>query len=164
MPNSSCVRTWKNQILSDLQNDNEIISALGLHNDETPEDLVYNRLFPHYFIAPVQEEVKTYIMVEIDIRSNQNRFRPNVPDVYSYPTITFTILLHQDHMKMNLAGVSATRADYLAELIDRKYNGLSGFGIGEIHLVSNIAGSLNDTYRYRQLVFQALDLNDSLCD
>jgi len=164
MPNSNCVRIWKNQILSDLQNDNEIINALGLYSDEDPDDLVYNRLFPHYYIPDVQKEVKTYIMVEIDIRQNQNRFQSNVSDVYSYPTIIFTVMSHQDHMQLNLAGISATRTDYLAELIDEKYNGAQGFGIGEIRLLSNIANSLNDTYRYRQLVFQALDFNDNLCD
>lgn len=164
MPNSDCIRIWKNQILSDLQNDDEIIKVLGVHQDEDVDNLVDTRLFPYYYIPDVQEEVKTYIMVEIDIRQNQNRFRSNVSDVYSYPTIVFTVMSHQDNMKLNLAGISATRTDYLSELIDKKYNGAQDFGIGKIHLLSNSAGSLNDTYRYRQLVFQALDLNDSFCD
>lgn len=164
MANSSCVIDWKNQILSDLQNDNEIITALNLHEDDDPDDLVWNRLFPHYYIPDTQEEVKTYIMVEIDIQSNRSRYEPARRDIYSYPTITFTVLSHQDNMKLTLPGISATRIDYLSELIDRKYNGASGFGIGEIQLTSNIAGNLNDTYRFRQLVFQAVDFNDSLCE
>lgn len=164
MPNSSCVSAWKNQIMSDLQNDNEIIAALGLNKDEDPDDLIYNRLFPHYFIAATQEEVKTYIMVEIDIKSVKTRYDPSELDIYSYPTITFTVLSHQDNMKLNLPGISATRIDYLSELLDRKYNGASGFGIGEIQLTSNVAGNLDDKYRFRQLVFQAVDFNDSLCE
>lgn len=46
MANSSCVSNWKNQILSDLQNDNEIIEALNLHEDDDHDDLVWSRLFP----------------------------------------------------------------------------------------------------------------------
>ncbi len=164
MANSSCIIDWKNQILSDLQNDNEIITALGLNKDEDSDDLIYNRLFPHYYIPTTQKEVKTYIMVEIDIQSNRSRYEPAKRDIYAYPTITFTVLSHQDNMKLNLSGISATRIDYLSELIDRKYNGASGFGIGEIQLTSNIAGNLNDKYRFRQLIFQAVDFNDSLCE
>lgn len=164
MANSSCVSNWKNQIMADLQKDNEIIIALGLSKDEDSDDLIYNRLFPHYFIPTTQEEVKTYIMVEIDIQSNKSRYEPARRDIYSYPTITFTVLSHQDNMELNLSGISATRIDYLSELIDRKYNGASGFGIGEIQLTSNIAGNLNDKYRFRQLIFQAVDFNDSLCE
>lgn len=163
MANSSCVSDWKNQIMADLQNDNEIIEALGLNKNEDSDDLIYNRLFPHYFIPTTQEEVKTYIMIEIDIQSNRSRYELARLDIYSYPTITFTVLSHQDNMKLNLPGISATRIDYLSELIDRKYNGASGFGIGEIQLTSNIAGNLNDKYRFRQLIFQAVDFNDSLC-
>ena len=77
--------------------------------------------------------------------------------------ITFTVLCHQDDMTLRMAGVSATRADYLAELIDNKYNGAQGFGIGQLELKSNIAGSLNEKFRYRQLIFQGVDMNKRLC-
>lgn len=164
MANSSCVIDWKNQILSDLQNDNKIIEALNLHEDDDPDDLVWNRLFPHYYIPDTQEAVKTYILVEIDVQSNRSRYEPMKYDLYAYPTITFTILSHQKDMEMKMAGISATRIDYIAMLLDKKYNGASGFGLGEIQMTSNIAGNLDDKYRFRQLVFQAVDFNDSLCE
>lgn len=163
MANSSCVSNWKNQILSDLQNDNEIIEALNLHEDDDPDDLVWSRLFPHYYIPDTQEAVKTYIMVEIDVQSNRSRYEPMKYDLYAYPTITFTVLSHQKDMEMKMAGVSATRIDYISMLLDKKYNGTDGFGLGRLQLTSNIAGNLNDTYRIRQLTFQTVDFSDSLC-
>ena len=66
-------------------------------------------------------------------------------------------------MKLNMAGISATRIDYLAELLDIKYNGALDFGIGKLELETNIAGNLNEKYRYRQLVFKGVDVNDKVC-
>jgi hypothetical protein len=83
--------------------------------------------------------------------------------MYVHPTIIFTIISHQDDVRLNMAGVSKTRPDYLAEIIDEKYNGAAGFGYGRLLLISNVAGSIDTTYRYRQLVFRGVDMNDSLC-
>ncbi len=159
MPFSSSIREWKSHILSDLQNDDEILTALGT-TDEEREDLIYKRLFPHYYIPDTITEVTTYIMVEIDIVARAALLSKSI---YSYPTITFTVLAHQEDMQLNLKGISATRIDYLGELLDRKYNGASGFGIGNLELISNIAGNLNEKYRYRKLTFQGKDLSKSLC-
>lgn len=163
MANSMCIIDWKNQILSDLQNDDEIIEALNIHDDEDSENLVWNRLFPHYYIPDTQEVVKTYILVEIDVQSSRNRYEPTKYDLYAYPTITFYVLSHQKDMQMKMTGISATRTDYISTLLDKKYNGKNGFGLGRLQLTSNIAGSLNDTFRFRQLVFQAVDFNNELC-
>lgn len=149
--------------MSDLQNDDEIIRVLGLNKNEDEDDLVYTRLFPHYFIPDTQEDVKTYIMVEIDINAQRNRYKQSDYSLYSYPVITFTILAHQNDMKLDLSGISAVKTDYIAELIDNKYNGKNDFGLGLLQVTSNIAGSLNDTYRFRQIVFQTIDFNNGLC-
>jgi len=60
-------------------------------------------------------------------------------------------------MHMNMAGESGTRMDYLAELIEEKYEGRQDFGVGTLQLKSDTAGSVNTTYRFRQLVFEAVD-------
>lgn len=157
MANSDCLRRWKNRILSELQNDEYFLDVLGT-TEEEQEDLVYHRLFPHYYIPDTIDKVTTYVCVEIDIRTH------TWSKLYAYPTITFTILAHQDDMKLNMAGVSATRIDYLAELLDIKYNNARGFGLGRLELESSIAGNLNTKYRYRQLVFKGKDMNDNLCE
>lgn len=157
MANSDCLRRWKNRILSELQNDEYFLEVLGT-TEEEQEDLVYHRLFPHYYIPDTIDKVTTYVCVEIDIRTH------TWSKLYSYPTITFTILAHQNDMQLNIAGVSATRIDYLAELLDIKYNNARGFGLGRLELESSIAGNLNTKYRYRQLVFKGKDMNDNLCE
>lgn len=163
MPNSSFIRIAKNRIMADLQNDNEIIEALRLNDNEDRDDLVYTRLFPHYFIPETQEIVKTYIMVEIDIEQQRTRYGNSSSNLV-YPTITFTVLAHQKDMRLDLPGVSAVRTDYITELIDLKYNGKDGFGLKGLEVISNVAGSLNDTYRFRQIVFKSADFNDSYCE
>ena len=67
-------------------------------------------------------------------------------------------------MRLDLPNISATRIDYLGELIDRKYNGATGFGVGKLELKQNYAGNLNDTFRTRTLVFQGMDVNQNLCE
>jgi hypothetical protein len=163
MANSSCIREWKNIIMSELQNDSEIVQALGLDSGEDEESLVYTRLFPFYFLPDTQEDVKTYILVEIDIHGNRNSRNMSEYNAYAYPVITFTILSHQWDIRMKKSGISAVRTDYIAELIDNKYNGRSGFGIGKIQLSSSTAGNLNEKYKFRQLVFQCLDFNNGIC-
>jgi len=68
------------------------------------------------------------------------------------------VLTHQEDMHMNMAGESGTRMDYLAELIEDKYEGRQDFGVGTLQLKSDTAGSVNTTYRFRQLVFEAVDV------
>ena len=64
---SRCIRDWKNKIMSELSQDDNIIEALGLNPDESPDDLVWVRLFPHMYVPTTEESVRTYILVEIDI-------------------------------------------------------------------------------------------------
>ena len=164
MPKSKCIREWKNKIVSELSQDDEIINALGLNDDESPDDLVWKRIFPHYFVEKTESEVKTYLLVEIDIPERRTRYGSSDSNIWVHPTIVFYVLTHQEDMHMNMVGESGTRMDYLAELIEEKYEGRQDFGVGTLQLKSDTAGSVNTTYRFRQLVFEAVDLDDSLCE
>lgn len=157
MANSDFISSAKNKILSDLQNDELFLQVLGASEEETEEGLVYKRLFPFYYIYGTQTTVKTYVCIEVDITSVSRN------DLYIYPTIIFTVISHQDDVRLNMAGVSKTRTDYLGEIIDKMYNGFVGLGYGKLKLMSNKAGSIDTTYRYRQLVFRGVDMNDNLC-
>lgn len=157
MPKSKCIREWKNKIVSELSQDDEIINALGLNDDESPDDLVWKRIFPHYFVEKTEESVKTYLLVEIDIPERRTRYGSSESNIWVHPTIVFYVLTHQEDMHMNMVGESGTRMDYLAELIEDKYEGRQDFGVGMLQLKSDTAGSINNTYRFRQLVFEAVD-------
>lgn len=165
MPNSSLVMEAKNKMLIALQNDDAFIEALDLQKNEDAEDLIGVRLFPYWFIPQTQEIVKTYICVEAGIDAYETRYSSAFSKkIYDTATIKVYVLSHQDDMKMNKAGISAVRTDYLSCLIDEKFNGSTDFGIGELQRISNNPFSLNDTYRYREITFRALDLNDDLCE
>ena len=162
---SECIRQWKNQIMSELSQDDKIIDALGLNPNESPDDLVWVRLYPHDYIPQTQEDVKTYILVEIDIPERRTRNGNESDDmIWIYPTIIFNVLTHQEDMRLDMIGESGTRMDYLAELIENKYQGRTDFGVGTLRLKSDIAGSVNTTYRFRQLVFEAVDINNNICE
>ena len=164
MSKSSCIRAWKNKIMSELSQDDQIINALGLNDDESEDDLVWKRLFPHYFIPETQDSVLSYLLVEIDIPERRSRYGSTNSDIWVHPTIIFYVLVHQEDMHMNMVGESGTRMDYLAELIEEKYEGRQDFGVGTLQLKSDVAGSVNTTYRFRQLVFEAVDLDSGLCE
>lgn len=155
---SRCIRDWKNKIMSELSQDDNIIEALGLNPDESPDDLVWVRLFPHMYVPTTEESVRTYILVEIDIPERRVRYGGSDSNIWVNPIIVFDVLTHQEDMHMNLIGESGTRMDYLAELIEDKYEGRQDFGVGVLKLKSDTAGSVNTTYRYRQLVFEAVDV------
>lgn len=155
---SSCIRRWKNQIMSELSQDDNIINALGLNPNESPDDLVWVRLYPHYYIPQTEEDVKTYILVEIDIPDRGSRYGVTESNIWVHPTIVFYVLTHQEDMRLDIVGESGTRMDYLAELIEEKYENRKDFGVGILKLKSDIAGSVNTTYRFRQLIFEAVDV------
>lgn len=164
MANSSIVTETKNKLLSMFQNDDDIVAALNIHEDEDAEDLIGKRLFPYWFIPTTQEEVKTYILVEVAINTERNRYSGSDRIFYDHPTITVYVLSHQDDMIMSEAGISAVRTDYIAERIDNLLNGYRGLGIGKLQRLSNIPYSLNKTYRYREIKFDTVDVNNNICE
>ena len=159
MARSHCIREFKNKIISELSQDDEIINALGLNPDESPDDLVWQRIMPHMCVPQTESDIKTFILVEIDIPERRSRYGTNDSNIWVHPTIIFYVLTHQEDMHMNIVGESGTRMDYLAELIEDKYQGRQDFGVGTLELKSDVAGSVNNTYRFRQLVFEAVDVN-----
>lgn len=161
MANSECVSDWKQQILSDLQNDEMILNVLGVDNEEIEDGLMYKRFFPFSYIYETQTEVKTYICVEISInRTNDVRFRN---DLYVRPLITFRIIGHQDDMKVTTMPTYKTKLDYIAELIDKKYNGKSINGSHELYLLRNEALDISTTYRERVVQFRGVSLDKTIC-
>lgn len=166
MPNSSLITDVKNDMLVAMQNDDEIVNALGVNDDEDIESLIGVRMFPHWFVPDTQETVKTYICIEVNINSYEKRYSSVIDyKTYDIATIEIYILSHQKDLYMNKSGISAIRTDYLSCLIDKKFNGSTVFGIGELQRISNEWCSTKDNvYRYRRVVFQAVDFNKEMCN
>lgn len=165
MANDLAITTFKNELIRQIQDDEEIVSALGLTPNEDAEDLTYVRLFPYYFVIPTQEEAKTYILVEVATQAIQDRFNGLKNDiVYDKATVYIYIIAHQNAIKMEEAGISAVRTDYISQLLSKKFNGARIAGLGALQKISNTPRStFSDTYRMRELVFEIPDFNKEMC-
>lgn len=158
MANSDSITEWKDIAISRFLGNEDILMALDVTDDEIEEGLTYKRVFPHLYIPDTVEETSSFINVEV-----------RVPDISSsgvwvYPELIVDVIVHQNKMKLDIPGISATRADYLSQLIDRELNGSMDFGVGKLVLVSNEPGSVNDKFRFRRLTFEAQDVNSTMCD
>lgn len=156
MPNSSAISDWKGKAISMILSNDEILSLFE-KTDEELEDIVYSNIFPFGYIPDTQRNVELYITIECSVPKMLFR------QVWEHPFLTIRLICHQDKMRLNKAGVSATRLDYLSMLIDKLLNGTSGWGYGKLSLVSNIEDSLSEKYKYREMIFQGQDLNEELC-
>lgn len=162
MSNSECVSEWKQQILSDLLNDEKILKVLGVDDDEIEDGLMYTRLFPFSYVYQTQDIVKTYICVEISIdRTADNRYRN---DLFVRPIITFRIIGHQDDMEVKGMNTYKTKLDYVSELIVKKYNGQRINGSYELYFLKNQPMDISTTYRERVVQFRGISLDKTVCN
>ena len=165
MANSTIVRKAKNRIVREFIKDSDIIAAINSSEIKEPEKLINKHIFDYNQNPHTLNIVGTFITIQVHIPQNFYSDYHGNSIVHVKPTIEIWIVSHEKHMIVdNVPKVTQNRNDYLSELIDKKINGKSGFGIGETRLVSNVEGSFQQDYLFRKLIFQCLDLNWSLCE
>lgn len=160
MSNSFVIGNIKNKIIKDFIKDNDIVQAINSANVHSPEKLVGTHIFNYHQNPNTLNTVATFITVQVHIP--QSFYRKD--NTFVTPSIEIWIISHEKHMIVdNIPKVTDNRNDYLAKLIDKKLNGKSGYGIGDLVLVSNVEGAYQKDYVYRKLVFEVTELNNSLC-
>ena len=167
MANSSIIRKAKNRIVKEFIKDPEIISAINSSEIKfnEPEKLINKHIFDYNQNPHTLNIVGTFITIQVHIPQDFYSDYHGNSIIHVKPTIEIWIVSHEKHMTVNnVPKITQNRNDYLSELIDRKINGKSGFGIGETRLVSNIEGSFQQDYLFRKMIFQCLDLNSSMCE
>ena len=167
MANSSIIRKAKNKIIKEFIKDADIIAAINSSEVKSnePEKLINKHIFDFNQNPHTLNIVGTFITIQVHIPQNYYADYNSGLYIHVQPTIEIWIISHEKHMTVyNVPKVVSNRNDYLSELIDRKYNGKRGFGIGETKLISNIEGSFQADYLYRKMIFQCTDLNNSLCE
>ena len=135
--------------------------------------MVYKHIFPYHQNPETITETITFITIQV-----------HVPKPYSYgrskiwvaPNLEFWIFSHHSHMKVNnIPKIQDNRNDYISKILDKKFNGRDTLGgskndennlhlYGKLELLANIEGAYNKDFLYRQLVFETVDLNKSLCE
>lgn len=162
MANSTIIGKIKNKIIKGLIKDKEIVAAIHSTEVTSPEKLVGTHIFNFHQIPDTIKLVGTFITIQVQIPQNMDRYANKA---FVKPTLEVWIVSHESHMVVNnVPKITDNRNDYLSVLIDKKINGKSGYGIGELRLQSNIEGTYQKDYLYRKLVFEIVDLNASLCD
>lgn len=154
---------YKNRILKDIlhnedeQLSREIVETIDTSYVGSEDDLVYENVFPYLHIPKTQDEVKSFIMMSVDMPkvSTKNYFFKNM-------VITINCVVHEDLMKMP-ARYSATRVDYLASLINKVFNGSKNYGTVALEYVSDTESILLDRYFVRSLRFTCNELNSIKC-
>jgi len=161
MANSSIIGKSKRKIIKEFTNDDEIVKAIDSSTITDPEELIGTHIFDYDKNPNTINTVETFILVLVNIPTASHYFDSTIMVT---PRIEIWIVSHFNHMKVNnIPKINMNRNDYLAELIDRKINGRTDFGIGEMKLESNTEGAFQADYVYRRLIFIGQDINASLC-
>ena len=154
---------YKNRILRDLlHNDNELLSADLVNAIDSDyigaeDDLVYERIFPYLHIPETQTEALSYITFKVEMPrvSTKNYFFKDM-------VITINVIVHEGVMKMP-ARYSATRADYIASIINKMFNGNKNYGTVALEYVSDTEEVMLNKLHVRTLRFRCNELNSVRC-
>lgn len=159
MANSQIIGKAKNKIIKEFIKDPTILAAIGSERATRPEQYLNTHIFNYNQNPFTLNTVETFITVQVHIPQG---FDFN--NTFVCPTVEIWIISHEKHMVVdNVPKITDNRNDYISELIDAKLNGQSGFGIGELKLLSNVEGSFQQDYVFRKMIFECRDLNKSLC-
>ena len=139
----------KRIIESVLCNDPDIIELLDNPNldPNTPDEYLYENIYPFVRIPGIQDESKNFICYSIDDLS-ANEFNDRIKQQY----VQFTIFVHKDLVKTKY-GVA--RHDLLGYLIRDLFNRSHLFG-HELKLVYDREGVTDTDYTTRTLKFQLI--------
>lgn len=148
------IAEYKRKIMSSIINSDEIVAAInaeGITIDNSDE-LIDNNIFSYDRVPDTEEEVSTYITIQVDIP------RIEKGNVFRNVVVLIRIITHQDIMKMT--GTSnGNRIDYISAQLDELLNGRSDFGWGKLSLSSNVEWSVDYKHRCRVMQFSVNDLN-----
>lgn len=160
MANSSIIGKAKNKIIKEFIKDKDIVDAIDSSTVTSAEKLIGTHIFDFHQNPNTINTVETFITIQVHIPQSFN----NINLAYVKPTIEIWIFSHEKHMVVdNVPKVTLNRNDYLSELIDNKLNGMTGLGLGNLKLTSNIEGSYQIDYVYRKMIFESTDVNNSFC-
>lgn len=119
---------------------------------EYPDDLIYTNIFPYDRVPKTEQDVNTYITVQVNVASI-----PVKNDITRDLAIVVTIYSHEDLMYVK--GSNSDRIDLLSAKIDEILNESNDFGIGYVQLESNTEHVLDSKHFYREVVFRTDSLN-----
>lgn len=162
MANSRTLETIKNKVIYEIIQDSDIVRAINKEKIETSDELINSQIFDFAQNPSAVKDIQTFMTIKVDILTYTD-YTQNY--TYTNPSLIIDIITHVDCMKVkDIPNLTSNRNDYLAMLLDEKFNGKYGFGNGKMTLIGNIEGSLQKDWVYRRMTFQTTDLNHSNCE
>lgn len=152
----------KNRLIPLFLNSNDIMEILlgegytqeqvwGTDGNDEDLGIVYKQIFPHLYIDETQTNVLSYLCFEVDI--------PKVPtSTIKNMKIIIWAYCHKSSMRYSKKGYLGTKADILADAVERALSDSQKLGIGKLQLDSATYLSTTNTQYYgRQLIFTVPD-------
>ena len=157
--NSTSISELKERVVKAIAEDDTLFYAFDARECENGGDLINTHIFKYNKNPNTITEEITFLTVMVHTNArDRNR-------IFVTPTLEFRIYSHNGHMKMDSIITKDNRNDYISMLLDDKFNGSTKYGgIGKLRLVKNEEGTYNDSFLYRRMVFETIDINDSFCD
>ena len=123
---------YKDNLIAAFQASGDICELLFDKQPYTANDvhdLPYSRIFPYPHADGTQTDAASYICVEVDM--------PKIPtSTIKEMKVCIWACCQRQHMRYSKSGYAGTRADILADMIERRLRESDGFGIGKLQLAS----------------------------
>lgn len=141
---------YKNQLMSDLLNNQKIVSLLDSHLPmKKAERLAYTQVFPYEYVPETVEEAKTIVCFDVDVQESLNK-------TYLSPVLYIWVMTHKSLLRLPEGGVLT---DKLCSEICNTINGSRKYGLGELNLYSVKRFAPMMDYQGKWMVFHATDFN-----
>lgn len=165
MANGTVIHDLKDNVVKALASDEDIFRAFDATDCENGGDLIGTHIFKYNRHPETITDVRTFMTVMVHLQTKtQGYFNKTQRHTFITPVLDIWIYSHYEHMDMTYP-IKDNRNDYLAMMVNSKLNGSSEYGgIGKLSLIQDTEGSIALKFLYRNLVFETIDLNDSVCD
>lgn len=145
----SCKQTMLSMFLNNLDICSLLLNKKNYTEDEQ-KDLRYTQIFPYLYVGDTgnetQTEVLSYLCFDVDVpRCSSATIKDIKIIVWCY--------CHKDIMKYSKKGYYGTRADILADMVERQLRDSYDFGIGKPELISATCFYPNTGYYGRKLIY-----------
>lgn len=174
MANSSIISKMKDKVVTEIVNDEALFHAINppdIKSFDDAADMIGTHIFRYHQNPEVLDKTITFLTIQMQM---PNTYGKN--HTWVAPNLEIWIISHVKCMDVNnIPKITANRNDYIAQLLDEKFNGRSSIGVSKktknnlnlfekMNLIRNVEGAYAPDYLYRQLIFELKDLNDSPCD
>lgn len=173
MANSTIITDLKNAVIKEIINDEALFYAIDspdITDIENADELVNQNIFTYNQNPETILKAETFLTIQVHIPKSYSKNK-----TFVFPILEVWILSHQKHMKVdNIPKIIDNRNDYISKLLDKKFNGRSVLGgssnsknnlhlCGSLKLISNDEGAFSSEFLYRRMIFETVDVNDSVC-